>query len=561
MGRKKRQSKKKRNAQSNRKKLDNLIKKNPNLKRARKRDPGVPELSILQKRIGSKNISNKRTRYAGINNIKSGEINEKKYIDKETEKRQAFSKTKDGSTRQWYYKELKKVIHLSDIILQVLDARDPMGCRSKEIETRILGEMDSDGHPKKKLVLVLNKIDLVPIDVAQKWLSYLRREFPSIAFKATRQHQKNKLSRIRIKTSKVTNEKASLSTCIGGEALIHLLKNYSRSLNLKKSITVGVIGYPNVGKSSIINSLKRTRSCGVASTPGYTKAVQTVKLDNHISILDSPGVLFSNITDDPNLLLRNCLKLEHIQDPMKVVNLIVKRIPKEQLMSLYELPNFNDSSQFLYLMGLKRGKLGKGGVPNKDHAARAVIADWNDGSIPFYTEPPEIKIEPAKIVSTLSAEFDIEKLLQKSNKKTLKKIAKEKASENDLPTKMDETKDEDEVNDDRMEGVVEGGPTLNQDDDIKSDPSSKIVYKIKMKNDSHEMDVDNESSTSTLKPMVKKKKVKEPKKVISMAERNKIYKKSRKKREKERRRIQAREVNDQLDFSKMDVNVDTSTFN
>ena len=61
------------------------------------------------------------------------------------------------------------------------------------------------------------------------------------------------------------------STCLGAGTLLKLLGNYSRSLDRKTAITVGIVGFPNVGKSSVINSLKRSKACNVGSTPGVTK--------------------------------------------------------------------------------------------------------------------------------------------------------------------------------------------------------------------------------------------------------------------------------------------------
>lgn len=63
------------------------------------------------------------------------------------------------------------------------------------------------------------------------------------------------------------------SSCIGAGTLLKLLGNYCRSANIKTTITVGIVGFPNVGKSSVINSLKRSKACSVGSTPGVTKYV------------------------------------------------------------------------------------------------------------------------------------------------------------------------------------------------------------------------------------------------------------------------------------------------
>jgi hypothetical protein len=78
-----------------------------------------------------------------------------------------------------------------------------------------------------------------------------------------------------------------------------------------------IVGYPNVGKSSLINSLKRTRAVGVAPTPGFTKTLQEVRLDKQIRLIDSPGVIFSSAEKDPTLLLRNCIRVEELDDPVQ----------------------------------------------------------------------------------------------------------------------------------------------------------------------------------------------------------------------------------------------------
>lgn len=78
-----------------------------------------------------------------------------------------------------YFKELKKVLEAADIILEVLDARDPESCRCRKLEADILG-MKGD----KKIILVINKIDLIPPGNAEAWLGYMRREYATVLFKA-----------------------------------------------------------------------------------------------------------------------------------------------------------------------------------------------------------------------------------------------------------------------------------------------------------------------------------------------------------------------------------------
>lgn len=86
---------------------------------------------------------------------------------------------------------------------------------------------------------------------------------------------------------------------------------------LKTSITVGVVGFPNVGKSSLINSLKRSKVANVGATPGVTRSMQEIQLDKNVKLLDCPGIVFSSaVGNEAAAALRNAVKVEKLEDPI-----------------------------------------------------------------------------------------------------------------------------------------------------------------------------------------------------------------------------------------------------
>merc|ERR1719188_1082830 len=322
-----------------------------------------------------------------------------------------FRMQKDGSASA-FYKEVSKVIEAADVILEVLDARDPLGTRCRQMEEAVRA------FPHKRVVLLLNKADLVPRDNIAKWIKYLRKELPAIAFKASTQNQRKRLGQKGRSVGKSTDSQLGSSSSVGCSTLMSLLTNYCRNKDIKTAIRVGVVGYPNVGKSSIINSLKRSKACNTGSVPGVTRCVQEIQLDKKVKLLDSPGLVLSNTTDDP---LKNVLRAETLRDPAAPVERILQRCDTAYMREKYALAaGYRDTNEFLHLLSLSAGRLKKGGIPDVMAAARIVINDWNCGNIRYYTHPPE-KGEGelaqgdagAAIVAEFSKEFDLNSLDEK----------------------------------------------------------------------------------------------------------------------------------------------------
>merc|ERR1719262_1529201 len=119
---------------------------------------------------------------------------------------------------------------------------------------------------------------------------------------------------------------------------MQLLKNYARTgdgSKMKAHINVGIVGYPNTGKSSVINSIKRTNAVEAGGRAGVTKEMQEVKLDSKVTLIDSPGVVFEGASDDPSVVLRNVVRVENVDDPVGVVEALLKKSPAEAVQSFY----------------------------------------------------------------------------------------------------------------------------------------------------------------------------------------------------------------------------------
>lgn len=246
-----------------------------------------------------------------------------------------------------YARSLRSVISDADILVQVLDARDPMGSRTLSLEKDIL-----NSNSPKKLVFVLNKIDLVPKENVEAWLKYLRRSFPTLAFRSSTQSQRNNL----------TGGHTGSAAASGVNGLLTLLKNYARGP--AKSLTVGVVGLPNVGKSSLINTLKRSKACSVAPTPGWTKEVQMVSLDGGLKIMDCPGVVLDarvepGAVEAAKQVLRSAVPIDKVEDPVTPVELLLSKCKKEHLMMLYNIPGFETTQEFLVHTARARGRIRK----------------------------------------------------------------------------------------------------------------------------------------------------------------------------------------------------------
>ncbi|RCK56196.1 Nuclear GTP-binding protein NUG1 [Candida viswanathii] len=261
-------------------------------------------------------------------------------------------------------KIFKTVVDEADVILYVLDARDPEATRSRKVEQAVLQ------NPGKRLILVLNKVDLIPTNALNQWLNFLKSSFPTVPVKAAPG------------ATNSTSFNKNLTNSMTSDSLLKALKSFAAKSNLKRSIIVGVIGYPNVGKSSIINASQDRQQ---------------------IEDIGLPGIVF------PDEVV-NSKKQSKSQQLAKLA--LLSAIPPKQidtemadgLKNYYQLPALpsNDLNEFVkhFLIHIARtkGRLGRGGVPNMESAAMSVLNDWRDGRIIGWTLPKASKSATADAV-------------------------------------------------------------------------------------------------------------------------------------------------------------------
>ncbi|KAG6578626.1 Nuclear/nucleolar GTPase 2, partial [Cucurbita argyrosperma subsp. sororia] len=267
---------------------------------------------------------------------------------------------KGQSKRIWG--ELYKVIDSSDVVVQVLDARDPQGTRCYHLERHL-----KEHCKHKHVVLLLNKCDLIPAWATKGWLRVLSKEYPTLAFHA------------------------SINKSFGKGSLLSVLRQFARLKSDKQAISVGFVGYPNVGKSSVINTLRTKNVCKVAPIPGETKVWQYITLTKRIFLIDCPGVVYQNSDTETDVVLKGVVRVTNLEDPSEHIGEVLKRVKKEHLERAYKIKNWVDDNDFLVQLCKLSGKLLRGGEPDLTTVAKMVLHDWQRGKLPFFVPPPRVE--------------------------------------------------------------------------------------------------------------------------------------------------------------------------
>ncbi|THH02560.1 hypothetical protein EW026_g278 [Hermanssonia centrifuga] len=166
------------------------------------------------------------------------------------------------------------------------------------------------------------------------------------------------------------------------------LSNFTESAGQQATkLVIGLVGYPNVGKSSTINSLIGEKKVSVSSTPGKTKHFQTIQLSPTMVLCDCPGLVFPQFaTTRADLVCDGVLPIDQLREHTGPTALVVKRIPKEVLEATYGLSIRNKAADEVARGFTRAGQ----GNPDEARAARFILKDYVNAKLLYCNPPPGI---------------------------------------------------------------------------------------------------------------------------------------------------------------------------
>ena len=316
------------------------------------------------------------------------------------------------------WKQLWIVVDKCQILFQIVDGRNPLYFHCPDLDSYIK-QVDSN----KESVLIVNKADLMSEEIRKNWADYFKtNNMKYIFFSAL--DELNKFENNEIETEKNEEEKNDKDDykIYNRIDLLKFIKNETSKLKIenqniqkkKNSNTklIGFIGYPNVGKSSIINVLMNTKKVGVAMMPGKTKHYQTLFLpqepllsieEKEICLMDCPGLVFPSFTSSKaDMLVNGIFPIDKLTDYHTPIHLIIKRIPKKILSKLYynlDLPDIYSAKQFLQILANKRGFFTGNGLPDEAKAAKMVLKDYVSGKLLYCYLRPDYNEEKFGFIS------------------------------------------------------------------------------------------------------------------------------------------------------------------
>ena len=302
-----------------------------------------------------------------------------------------------------------ETLEQSDIILLVVDIRNPL----LHIPPSLIEDVVN--NHKKKIIVVLTKIDLVSQSFTQKWIKYLRVRFPQIddflPFTKQPLEEDDNGSRGGVasrrrrlkKKPKKNDERVQqmvddiLAVCTKGYVLNKTPEDEVSGVKREAVITIGCVGHPNVGKSCVLNAIIGHKELSVSRTAGHTKHIQHIFLEKPygVCVMDCPGLIFP--MKQPRYILECCglCPIAQIRETMSAIRFLMEHIELERLYVL-TVPDWYDEEGWSPLaigeaLGDKRGYMTSrgGGAPDVHRAGLEIIRDCVDGIVCLCFHPPD----------------------------------------------------------------------------------------------------------------------------------------------------------------------------
>jgi large subunit GTPase 1 len=351
------------------------------------------------------------------------------------------------------WRQLWRVIERSDLVVQIVDARHPLLFRSEDLEDYVK-EVDS----KKNNLLLVNKADMMTLAQRQAWADYfveaginykffsaelakemneardaleaesdedsdesseeeddeesdaedddLAKEAKKIDLQDKQEENAKWVDEetVDVPAEEEEDERTRILTTEDLEALFleHAPDVDTGPDGVPRKTSIGLVGYPNVGKSSTINALIGAKKVSVSATPGKTKHFQTIHLSEKVVLCDCPGLVFPNFaTTKAELVCAGVLPIDQLREFTGPAGLVAQRIPQPFLEALYGMKmhirpqeeggtGIPTSDEVLRAYAIARGFSVQGfGQPDESRAARYVLKDYVKGKL-LYCHPPPV---------------------------------------------------------------------------------------------------------------------------------------------------------------------------
>ncbi|OAD76493.1 hypothetical protein PHYBLDRAFT_180449 [Phycomyces blakesleeanus NRRL 1555(-)] len=368
------------------------------------------------------------------------------------------------------WRQLWRVIERSQLVVQIVDARNPLLFRSADLEKYV-----KEVHPEKQNLLLINKADFLTKQQRKQWADHfdsqgIRYTFFS-AVLATESQEKEKAEKEReeyermleeqkkkkktesededsedeetddeeteeeeteeeeeeekvekkeekkeedikditknLENSKLENEDDRVRIRTTTDLLDLLIQETPKILGedgkVDPTVTIGLVGYPNVGKSSTINAIIGEKRVSVSSTPGKTKHFQTIHLTPSLVLCDCPGLVFPTFsTTKADQVCNGVLPIDQLRDHTGPTGLVAKRIPQATIEAIYGIrirtqpiedggSGIPTYAELCATYAIARGYFRSSqGTPDESRAARYILKDYVNGKLLYCHPPPGI---------------------------------------------------------------------------------------------------------------------------------------------------------------------------